>query len=91
MAVVKGLVKGSLIWRLLHVHASTASSLRRQAHAQTCMQTKLQMQYHTAQLALRNKTWHKHHNARRRYAALKKRVLFPTELKYISLLLNSAM
>ncbi len=43
MAVVKGLVRGSLIWRLLHVHVPTASSLRQQAHAQTHMQTKLQM------------------------------------------------
>lgn len=56
MAVVKGLIWGSLIWWLLHVHALTASSLHQQT--QIRRQTQLQMQYYTMQLALRDKTWH---------------------------------
>lgn len=86
MAVVKVLIWGSLIWWLLHVHALTASSLHQQT--QIRRQTQLQMQYYTIQLALRDKTWHKHHNTHRRYAALKKRLLFLTELRCILSLLT---
>lgn len=49
--------------------ASTNTQIRRQRQ--------LQMQYYTTQLALRDKTWHKHHNTHRRYAALKKTCLVP--------------